>query len=313
MTRLVGLRGLVATVRGDAQRLPFVSGSFDACISQEAFLHIPDKAAVLAGCHRVLRGGGRLAFTDWIAHPRLDDRERDRLHDWMAATTLQTLEGYGRLVGRAGFAWCEAEDLTAEWRAILRHRLAAFPDLVTVKTFEPDSDVHQDLRVIHLGRFEPVLSVRRPYAYVLGPGLDRVAENLRTHGIRLETFSGDALVEAYTVTGIARAEQPFQGHQERTLFGAYETVTENVAAGTMVVSLEQPLGRLAFMLLEPRSDDGFTNWNVLDGPLGIAITAPPRGGGGGGGGGGGRGRGAGAAPVQRATHYPILRPDEVLR
>lgn len=126
LTRRVGLRGIVATVRGDAQRLPFADGSFDACISQEALLHIPDKGAVLAGCHRILRAGGRLAFTDWIAHPRLDDRERDRLHDWMAATTLQTLEGYRRLVGRAGFAWCEAEDLTADWRTILRERLAVY-------------------------------------------------------------------------------------------------------------------------------------------------------------------------------------------
>jgi hypothetical protein len=28
--------------------------------------------------------------------------------------------------------------------------------------------------------------------------------------------------------------------------------------------MEQPLARLAFLLLEPRSDDGLVNWNVLD-------------------------------------------------
>ncbi len=83
--------------------------SFDACISQEALLHIADKSAVLAGCRRVLRPGGRLAFSDWIAHPRLADRERERLRDWMAATTLQTLDSYrapagarGLCVGRGG-------------------------------------------------------------------------------------------------------------------------------------------------------------------------------------------------------------------
>lgn len=36
--------------------------------------------------------------------------------------------------------------------------------------------------------------------------------------------------------------------------------------------LAQPLGRLVFSLLEPRPDDGFTNWNVLDPALeGIEI------------------------------------------
>src|SRR5881392_3213832 len=49
----------------DASALPFREGSFDACVSQEAFQHIADKLAVLAGCRRVLAPGGRLAFTDW--------------------------------------------------------------------------------------------------------------------------------------------------------------------------------------------------------------------------------------------------------
>jgi cyclopropane fatty-acyl-phospholipid synthase-like methyltransferase len=126
LTRRVGLARRVEMVRGDAQHLPFAAAAFDACISQEAFLHIPDKRAVLAGCHRVLRPGGRLAFTDWIAHPRLGDRERDRLQEWMAATALQSLDGYRALAHRVGFAWVEAEDLTAQWRPLLRRRLARF-------------------------------------------------------------------------------------------------------------------------------------------------------------------------------------------
>jgi SAM-dependent methyltransferase len=126
LTRRVGLAARVAAVRGDARWLPFAPASFDACISQEAFLHIADKAAVLAGCHRVLRPGGRLAFSDWITHPRLADRERARLAEWMAAAALQSLESYRALLGQAGFAWVEAEDLTAEWAIILRRRLEAY-------------------------------------------------------------------------------------------------------------------------------------------------------------------------------------------
>ena len=126
LTRRVGLAGRVVSVRGDAQWLPFADASFDACISQEALLHIADKAGVLAGCHRVLRLGGRLAFTDWVAHPRLADRERERLREWMAATTLQTLDGYRTLLGRAGFAWVDGEDLTAQWAPLLRQRLAMY-------------------------------------------------------------------------------------------------------------------------------------------------------------------------------------------
>jgi sarcosine/dimethylglycine N-methyltransferase len=113
----------VSVVRADATALPFTGRAFDACVSQEAFLHIADKPTVLAECHRVLVPGGRLAFSDWIAFPSLGDRERERLREWMAATTLQTLDSYRALLGRAGFTAVEAEDLSGEWRAIVRKRL----------------------------------------------------------------------------------------------------------------------------------------------------------------------------------------------
>lgn len=126
LTRLVGLADRVRVVRGDATTLPLAAGRFEACVSQEAFLHIADKLGVLRECHRVLMPGGRLAFTDWIAHRRLGDGERRRLHEWMAATTLQTLDGYRTLVARAGFFSISAEDLTEQWRPILRARFEMY-------------------------------------------------------------------------------------------------------------------------------------------------------------------------------------------
>jgi ubiquinone/menaquinone biosynthesis C-methylase UbiE len=126
LTRLVGLGGRVRVVRGDATRLPFAAARFDACLSQEALLHVVDKPAVLAEVHRVLRPGGRLAFTDWVARPALGDAERRRLFEWMAATTLQTLDGYRAMLGAAGFGAVSTEDLADEWRAVLRARLRMF-------------------------------------------------------------------------------------------------------------------------------------------------------------------------------------------
>jgi ubiquinone/menaquinone biosynthesis C-methylase UbiE len=122
LTREVGLAPRVAMVRGDAVALPFRRHAFDACLSQEGLLHIADKAAVLRECHRVLVPGGRLAFSDWIAHGRLDDAERGELERWMAAVTLQSLDGYRQLLGRAGFGSVEAEDVSSDWRRVVRAR-----------------------------------------------------------------------------------------------------------------------------------------------------------------------------------------------
>ncbi len=137
LTARVSLSGLVRVVRGNAVALPFAAGRFDACLSQEALLHIEDKPAVLRECRRVLVPGGHLAFTDWIARPRLADRERTRLREWMAATTLQTLDGYRALLGRTGFTAIAAEDVTDEWRPLLQRRL----------------QVHRGLRQETAGRF----------------------------------------------------------------------------------------------------------------------------------------------------------------
>lgn len=123
LSALVGLAGRVRVTCADAAVLPLATGAFDAAISQEGLLHVDDKAAVLAECRRVLRARGRLAFTDWIARPRLADGERERLAAWTAARALETVDGYRALLGRAGFGSIAAEDVTDEWRPILRRRL----------------------------------------------------------------------------------------------------------------------------------------------------------------------------------------------
>ncbi|HKW95262.1 MAG TPA: methyltransferase domain-containing protein [Methylomirabilota bacterium] len=129
LTALVRLGPLVRLLRADAQVLPFRARAFDAALSQEGLLHVPDKAAVLAECARVLKPGARLAFSDWIARPRLEENERRRLFDWMAAVSLQTIDGYRERLARAGFAGVEAEDLSPEWIVILRERLHMYRSL----------------------------------------------------------------------------------------------------------------------------------------------------------------------------------------
>jgi len=129
LTARVGLGLLVRMVRGDAQSLPFGPAAFTAVVSQEGFLHVPDKGRVLAECRRVLLAGGRIAFSDWIATARLADGERRRLEEWMAAVTLQSIGGYKSLLARAGFGAIEAEDLSAEWVGILRRRREMFRGL----------------------------------------------------------------------------------------------------------------------------------------------------------------------------------------
>jgi len=126
LTELVGLASLVAFARGDAVRLPFAGAAFDACVSEEAFLHVADKAALLAEVRRVLRPGGRLAFTDWVARPALTRADRERLLEEHSAAGVVGADEYVLALPAAGLGLRSVEDLSAEWAVILEERLAMY-------------------------------------------------------------------------------------------------------------------------------------------------------------------------------------------
>ncbi|MBM4261792.1 MAG: methyltransferase domain-containing protein [Deltaproteobacteria bacterium] len=50
---------------GDAEDLPFGNGLFDAAVMNFGILHLGQPEKALAEAHRVVRGGGRFAFSVW--------------------------------------------------------------------------------------------------------------------------------------------------------------------------------------------------------------------------------------------------------
>jgi sarcosine/dimethylglycine N-methyltransferase len=129
LTRRVGLQDLVGVIEGNVMQVPLPDGCMDAVISQEAFLHVPDTARTLAEAYRILRPGGRMAFTDWIAPKPLSAADRDLMWRGMAVASIHSLDEYSELLSRAGFTVQSPEDLTGEWGEILRQRLAMYQKL----------------------------------------------------------------------------------------------------------------------------------------------------------------------------------------
>ncbi|HXT71271.1 MAG TPA: M14 family zinc carboxypeptidase [Vicinamibacterales bacterium] len=120
-----------------------------------------------------------------------------------------------------------------------------------------------------------------PATYYVPAAAAKAIELLRAHGVQLtEVKQPVGGVEQFAIASNT-ARQPNGGidtgaHGLRTLTGSWESAAGvTVPAGSFAVSLNQPLGRLAFYLLAPTSDDGLTTWNFLDDLLGDGVKTYP--------------------------------------
>ena len=74
--------GNVSFVEGEAERLPFDDESFDVVISNGVIDLIPDKDAVFAELHRVLRQGGRIQVADVTIQEPVSEEGKRNIDLW---------------------------------------------------------------------------------------------------------------------------------------------------------------------------------------------------------------------------------------
>jgi hypothetical protein len=126
------------------------------------------------------------------------------------------------------------------------------------------------------GTFSPTEKEMVPAAYLIPPDQGVLLERLEAHGIRTSALDegGTVEVQEFLVDSVTTSPREYEGHQEQTVFGSYRAVTRALEGGTVVVLLDQPLARVAFGLLEPRSDDGFVAWGFLADALAAGEPYP---------------------------------------
>lgn len=137
-------------------------------------------------------------------------------------------------------------------------------------------DVVTPERMREYGTFTPTETGVVPDAYFVPPDLEPVIDLLHFHGIRITRLAEPQTMalERFVIDSTTVSDREFQGHRERQVFGRWEATRATLAAGSVVVPLRQPLARLVFTLLEPRSDDGVLNWNLVDEMLENASSYP---------------------------------------
>jgi SAM-dependent methyltransferase len=113
-------------VEADAEALPFAEASFDAVVSNFGLHHVPDPLRATSEAGRVLRPGGRVAFTTWagpadnIAWKILFDAisahgDLDAAKTPPSGGGLVSPEDLLRVLDAAGFTACQARPVRSEW------------------------------------------------------------------------------------------------------------------------------------------------------------------------------------------------------
>lgn len=139
-------------------------------------------------------------------------------------------------------------------------------------------DVSKPVRISQFISFEASESTVAPRFYLVppqsapggatppSPTLRYAQDRLEAHGVAFTKLQQPITIkgEQFRFESSTLSDREYEGHRARTITGKWEPADLTVPAGTLVVPVDQPLGRLALMLLEPRSEDSLAYWGLLD-------------------------------------------------
>lgn len=126
LTARCGLEDRVTHLCGDFLTENWGARKFDAVVSWLALYHIPERRRLLKKCHALLAPGGRFYTEDLCAIGEIDDRQAAALARDLYAITLPAIDDYCRDLQRAGFDIDFYVDMSEDWAAFTRLRLADF-------------------------------------------------------------------------------------------------------------------------------------------------------------------------------------------
>ncbi|MBS1703628.1 MAG: hypothetical protein JST12_18340 [Armatimonadetes bacterium] len=113
-------------------------------------------------------------------------------------------------------------------------------------------------------RFEGEKFAKYPFAFIVPSDATKAIEKLKLHGVKMQEIADAPQTipaEEFHIEKFNQARNAFQGHKLITLDGEWSPVAHKVSG--YFVPMAQPLGLLAFELLEPDAVDGLTAWGFF--------------------------------------------------
>lgn len=201
--------------------------------------------------------------TEILEHTNAQSKEIQRITKEADAKTIQTVNN------EAGKA-----KKGVRFKMVPLETLNEFPtyDYVSYTKADGSKGYYRTGNIINVNnvtyhaKFDAEVESVIPKGYVIPAAFSSVAENLKKHGIVVTqlTKSTTKDVEVFEVSKHEKSQRKFEGHFMSRASGKFVMKKQKFNKGDYRVELAQPLGNLAFYLLEPESDDGYVTWNFFD-------------------------------------------------
>ncbi len=145
-------------------------------------------------------------------------------------------------------------------------------DYSVYKKLDGSKEFYRSGKIVHYtdvnyhAKFEAEVESTLAKGYIIPAAFSSVAENLSKHGINVTLLLKSVTKEGevFQIDELKRNERKFEGHFMARVYGKFVPRKKKFNKGDYLVELAQPLGNLAFYLLEPESDDGYVTWNFFD-------------------------------------------------
>eukprot|EP01132_Coremiostelium_polycephalum_P005395 gene5395-6728_t len=166
----LGVADRAAFDHGDAMKMPYPDNTFDVVTFFESTCHMPDKAAFLKECFRVLKPGGRLSGSEWLQCVNPTQKDIVQFIEPICAhhsvPHMGSLQSYRKMMEDAGFYVHIAMDLAQEGDILRNWEIL---DGKTINTFKslPKGSVEPTIEMMISGAIA-LSEGARAGAFVLG-------------------------------------------------------------------------------------------------------------------------------------------------